>query len=104
MKPKETALAAVVTTVGYIVLKGGRPCGLVNVSGLHRGGVLIAQTSDTQPAIFFLKRRDARRAISRTERCVNGLRGSMIEDWAWDKCPTLFATGEFTIVPAGRQS
>lgn len=103
-KPKETTLAASIHVVAYIVLKGGRPCSLVNVSGLHRGGVLLPQAGDISPVISFLKKRDARRAVGRTQRCVDNLKGSMLEEWAWNKCPNLFATGEYAVVPVGRQA
>jgi len=74
---KNQPLAASLVTTGYIVTKAAQVCTIVNVTGLHRGGVLLPGS----PAVECLKKRDARRAIQRTERAV----------------------GEFTIVPVARQ-
>ncbi|MBI5771898.1 MAG: hypothetical protein HZA93_29265 [Verrucomicrobia bacterium] len=105
--PKPEPIAASFTTAGYIVLKEGLPCTLANVSGLHKGGVLLPHSAGSgqagAPVAMFLKLRDARRAIARTTRCVERLRGSMIEEWARKSVPLLFIDGNYDAVALGRQ-
>lgn len=98
----EAGVAAAFATAGYIITQDGRPCTIANVSGMRKGGVVLP-VAGAQPVAMFLKPRDARRAASRTERCVVALRGSMIEEWAREKAPALFAGGPFVILPLGRQ-
>lgn len=94
---KTQPLAASLVTTGYIVTKAEQVCTIVNVTGLHRGGVLLPGV----PVVEYLKKRDARRAIKRTERAAARLRGSLIDDWP--RLNQLLAAGEFTIVPVARQ-
>lgn len=97
-KTEEAPLSAPIKLVGYIVTQGGKPCTLANVTGGHKGGVLLPGT----PVVQFLKPRDARRAIERTERAAEALRGSLIDQW--DRLQTLFHGGAFDVKPLGRQS
>jgi hypothetical protein len=64
-------------TIGHIVTQGGVPCTLYNASMSRIGGVLIPG----EPVVFFTKSRDARRAIERTRRVGDALKGSMVDDW-----------------------
>lgn len=100
MKPRnqeDRAIAATIDLVGCIVVQGGKPCTLINVSGSHKGGVLIAGT----PVISFLKPRDAQRAVERTERVRDTLRGTLLDQW--DRLQPLFHGGAFEIKLLGRQ-
>ncbi|MGH8187521.1 MAG: hypothetical protein ACREUC_13255, partial [Steroidobacteraceae bacterium] len=78
------------------------PCQLVNVSGSHKGGVLITVAKD-RPMISFLKHRDAERAIERTERVRKTLQTSLVSDWLKHQVPSLLDGAKFEIVPIGRQ-
>lgn len=98
----ESGLAAEFLTAGYILTQDGRPCTIANVSGMRKGGVVLPAT-EGQSVAMFLKVRDARRAVSRTAKCIAAFRGSMVEDWAREKAPALFTGGPFVIVPLGRQ-
>lgn len=98
-KKDPAGIAPSFTTAGFIITQDGKPCTIANVSGMRKGGLAIPGT----PVAMFLKKRDARRAASRTARCVAALRGSMIEEWARQNCPALFAGGKFEIEPLGRQ-
>lgn len=84
--PKTEKQSPPLKTVGFIVLKGTQPCALLNVSGLRRGGVLLPGAG----VVMFNKRRDARRAINRTERVIALVKGSMLEDFVRAKAPGLF--------------
>ena len=64
-------------TIGYIVTQGDRPCTLYNAAGTRRGGVIIPGS----PVVFFTTPRDARRAIARTARVADQLKGSLVDDW-----------------------
>jgi hypothetical protein len=99
---EEPGIAPSLTTAGFIVLKAGQPCTLENVSGKRKGGVLRPLQAG-QLTVMFLKWRDARRVITRTERCVAMLRGSLVEEWARKNAGFLFEPGEFVILPLGRQ-
>ena len=98
----ETGVATAFVTAGYIITQDGRPCTIANVSGMRKGGVVMPATGE-QLVAMFLKVRDAQRAKARTERCVAAFRGSLVEEWAREKVPALFAGGPFVIVPLGRQ-
>jgi hypothetical protein len=85
---------------GAIVTKGGVPCGLLNVSGLNRGGVLLPG----EPVAMFLKPRDARRAVARSKRVAEQIEGSLIETWARERCPQIFdRTAAYEILPLAKQ-
>ena len=99
-KKEETPIAPSFTAVGFIVTKAGAPCSIENISGRRKGGVLRAGVA---PVAAFLKLRDARRAIKRTERCVAALRGSLVSEWAEKQAAWLFEPGDFAIVALGRQ-
>jgi hypothetical protein len=96
-KSEEAPLSAPIKLIGYIVTQGGKPCTLANVTGAHKGGVLLPGS----PVVQFLKPRDARRAIARTERVAEALRGSLID--TWDRLQSLLGGGAFEIKPLGRQ-
>lgn len=96
-KSKESPLAASLKTTGYIVTKSDRVCTLANITGSHKGGVLLPGA----PVVEFLKPRDARRAIQRTERAAKALRGSLVD--SWERLQPLFAPGSFEIQPIARQ-
>lgn len=98
--PKSDKAMPPLKTVGFIVLKGTQPCALLNVSGLRRGGVLLPGAG----VVMFNKRRDARRAINRTERVVSLIKGSMLEDFVRAKAPGLFdASAAYDIQPLLKQ-
>lgn len=80
----------------FIVLQGGLPCGLYNAARQKRGGVLVPAGADL-PAVKFLKRRDAARAIRRTERVAEQLKGSLVDDWL--KLSPLQSGQPYTILP-----
>lgn len=68
-------------TIGCIVTQGGKPCKIHNSAaraGTKRGGVLVPGS----PVEMFTQARDAKRAIARTQRVVDALRGSLLDDWA----------------------
>jgi hypothetical protein len=96
---KEAFIAAVIPTEFYIVTRDSKPCTLVNVSGMHKGGVLIPG----QPVIAFGKMRDVRRAINRTERAREKLRGSLVSEWMRQQFPSFTDGATFEIVPGGHQ-
>lgn len=96
-KLEEAPLAAPIALVGYIVTQGGKPCTLANVTGGHKGGLLLPG----QPVVQFLKPRDARRAIERTERAAHALRGSLVD--TWDRLQSLLHGGAFEVKQLGRQ-
>jgi hypothetical protein len=85
---------------GYYVTKGGKPCAFKNVIGSHRCGILVPDT----PVAFFHKRRDARRAINRSEAAAARFHGSLIEEWARKKVPAFFDGTEFKIQPLAKQA
>lgn len=63
-----------------IVLQGGKPCKLWNAASraeTKRGGVLVPGS----PVAVFAQARDAKRAISRTQRVAKSLNGSLIDNW-----------------------
>ncbi|ACB76664.1 hypothetical protein [Opitutus terrae] len=93
----EHPLAAPITLVGYIVTQGGKPCTLANVTGSHKGGLLLPGA----PVVQFLKPRDAKRAIARTTRAADALRGSLVD--TWERLHSLFHGGVFEVHPLGRQ-
>ncbi|MCX6952596.1 MAG: hypothetical protein NTV51_10600 [Verrucomicrobia bacterium] len=98
-KPEEAVIAAQIETTGCIVTRDGQPCKLVNVSGSHRGGVLIPGT----PIITFLKPRDAQRAIDRTTRVRESIRTSLVSEWMKTQMPSFLEGTAFAIAPIGRQ-
>lgn len=87
-------------TIGYIVLKGGQPCGLVNVAGGVKGGVLMPATME-EHVTMFLKPRDARRVVTRTGKVAATLRDSLIRDWP--RAQPLFEDQPFTVLPVSKQ-
>lgn len=91
-------LATVFHTVGYIVTKAERPLTLINVTGGHKGGILVPGS----PVAEFAKRRDAKRAIDRTTRVCNQLRGTLVD--GWDRLQPLFHDGDYAVLPLGRQA
>lgn len=101
---EEKPIAPSFVATGFLVTKANQPCTIENVSGRRKGGVLKPAHLDTDTVAHFLKLRDARRAITRTDKCVRELSGSMVEDWAKARAPFLFEPGAFAIVPIGRQS
>jgi len=96
-KPQEHPLSTPIKLIGCIVTQGGRPCTLINLTGGHKGGILLPGS----PVVSFLKHRDARRAIERTERVRDSLQGSLID--TWDRVQALFAGGAFEIKSLGHQ-
>lgn len=97
-KPKAPGRAAAsFVTSGYYVTKGGALCTLTNVSGGYKGGLLLPGT----PTVEFLKLRDARRAIERTESAATTLRTSLVRDW--DRVQALIEPGVFEVQPLVRQ-
>lgn len=99
-KQEPTLIAAPVATIGAIVLRDGAACKLVNVSGLHRGGVLMPGV----PIAIFGKHRDARRAIDRTVRVRETLSTSLVADWMRQHVPSFLEGSAFEIAPVGKQS
>jgi len=99
-KKSETPIGPRFLTAGHLVLHGGLPCTVVNISGLRKGGLLLPG----EPVAMFGTLRDARRAITRTQSAVKHLRGSLVEEWARTKAPLLFSGGEYTLAPLGRQT
>lgn len=80
----------------FIILQGGLICGLYNAEKSKRGGVLIPVDA-TIPAVKFLKRRDARRAVSRTLRVAEMLQGNLVDDWL--RLSPLLTGQPYTIIP-----
>lgn len=105
-KPKEEKpIAPSFVATGFVVIKDTQLCTIENVSGKRKGGVLRPLVNiEAEVVAHFLKRRDARRAIERTEHCAAEVRGSMIEDWAKERAPFLFEPGRFAVLPLGRQA
>lgn len=98
-KTEEAMITAHVETVGFLVLRDGVPCKLVNVSGGHRGGVLLPG----EPALMVLKRRDAERMITRTQRVRHHMTTSLVSEWVKEQMPSFVAGEAFTVLPVGRQ-
>lgn len=96
-QPEETFVAAIIPTEFHIVTRDDKPCTLINVSGLHKGGVLLPGS----PVAAFSKPRDARRAVQRTVTAREKLRDSMLSDWKQLK--PFLSGGRFDVVPAGHQ-
>lgn len=96
----EPLISAHVETIGHSVLLDGRPCRLVNVSGLRKGGVLVPGA----PLISFLKVRDAERAVERTQRVKSMLSDSLVSDWLRKKFPLLSRGKVFEVVAIVRQT
>lgn len=87
-------------TCGYLVTKGGALCTVLNVSGMSRGGVLLPG----KPPVMFLKQRDCRRAVGRSERVAKQITGSLIEPWARERCPQIFdESAAYEILPVAKQ-
>lgn len=87
-------------TIGCIVTQGGKPCKIHNnaaKASTKRGGVLTPGS----PVEMFTQARDAKRAIKRTQRVVEALRGSLLDDWA-AVGPLLNGEG-YEIVPLVKQ-
>jgi hypothetical protein len=95
--------------VGYYVTKGGVPCAFTNITGSYRGGLLVPVSdlvtrSRTLPAAaFFNKRRDANRAMHRSQEAATKLPGSLVEDWARKHVPSYFSKEPFAVWPLGKQ-
>lgn len=64
-------------TIGHIVTQGDLPCTLYNAAANKRGGVLVPGA----PVVMFTKDRDAKRAIARTRRVAESLKGSLVDGW-----------------------
>lgn len=92
-------VAAIIPTETHIVTRGGRPCTLINVSGGHKGGVLIPGS----PVISFTQVRDARRAVERTKLVQKKVCGSLVEDYFRQQIPSLLDADAFEILPVGHQ-
>ncbi|MBI5768725.1 MAG: hypothetical protein HZA93_13085 [Verrucomicrobia bacterium] len=103
-RAEEKPIAPSFIATGFLVVKDAQLCTIENVSGKRKGGVLRPADVETDTIAHFLKRRDARRAIERTENCSAELRGSMIEDWARERAPFLFVAGKFSVLALGRQA
>lgn len=88
-------------TCAYFVTKGNVPCTLLNVSGLARGGVLMPGL----PVMMFTKKRDADRAVERSDRIAENITGTLIEAWARERAPQIFDKSEsYVIVPLAVQT
>lgn len=99
IKAEEALIAAQIALTGCIVTRDGAPCKLVNVSGSHRGGVLIPGA----PVVMFLKPRDATRAIQRTVRVRESIRTSLVAEWVAGQMPSFLHGEAFAVVAIGRQ-
>jgi hypothetical protein len=86
-------------TIGCIVVQGGLPCTLYNAACSLRGGVLLPRR-DKEPVVFFPSLRDARRAISRTQRISRALEGSLVDDWL--RLSPMLSGKSYEIIPAVR--
>lgn len=97
----EAFVAAVILTECYIVTRDRQPCTLINVSGMHKGGVLVPGA----PVVTFSKPRDARRAMQRTEATREKLSDGMPEVVAWlrERFPDFLEGSKFEVVPCGHQ-
>ncbi len=82
--------------VSYIVLKAGRPQSLHNIGLGYRSGVLMPGGA----AKVFTRRRNANRAIVRSERAAARLRDSLLSDYS--KLAPLLSAAPYTIVPLER--
>lgn len=92
--PDESAPSEIVKKpISYIVLKAGRPQSLHNIGLGYRAGVLMPGDGAT----VFTKRRNARRAIARSERAAGRLRNSLLCDFP--KLAPLLSAAPYTIVP-----
>lgn len=83
----------------YIVTKRGLPCALTAVLQTQRAGILLPAQSEIQ---VFKRRRSAKAALKRTEKCRAHLRGSLVRDWLIEKHPQvreLLTDGEFAVIP-----
>ncbi|MES2697265.1 MAG: hypothetical protein V4773_27620 [Verrucomicrobiota bacterium] len=98
-QPQEMFVAAVVSTESHVVTRDGKVCTLINVSGFHKGGVL----QPGSPAVMFDKPRDARRAVVRTIRAREKLRGSLVSQWLLEQLPSFIDGEKFEVVPCGYQ-
>lgn len=88
-------------TIGHIITHGGLPCTLYNAARNQRGGVLLPVTGeDDAPVVLFTTFRDARRAIKRTERVAQNLRGSLVDGWV--QLAPLNSGQPYKIVPVTR--
>lgn len=96
---QEAFIDAHVMTVAYVVFRDGSPCRLVNISGSHKGGVLLPGV----PVISFLKKRDAERAVERTEKARAAMRTSFVAEWLQQKVPCFLEGKAFEVLPVGRQ-
>lgn len=95
----EPFVAAAIPTENHIVTRDGRPCTLINVSGMAKGGVLIPGS----PIVTFAKCRDAARAIERTIVVREKLSSSLVSEWMTKQIPSFLSGKKFEIVPAGHQ-
>lgn len=88
-------------TIGHIVCQGGLPCTLYNAAASMRGGVLLPVTyEDDAPVAQFHTPRDARRAITRTVRVAEQLKGSLVDGWV--QLAPLNSGQPYKIVPVAR--
>lgn len=94
---EETFVAALIPTESHIVTRDGRPCTVINVSGVHKGGVLVPGS----PVALFARPRDAKRAIDRTVAARTTLDRSLIRDWP--RLRPFLGGGKFESMPAGHQ-
>ena len=99
-KKDEALIAAHVETDRHYVERDGLPCKLVNVSGSHKGGVLMPG----KPVISFLKVRDAQRAIDHTVRVRESMRSSLVAEWLRTQVPSFLEGSKFTVEAIGRQT
>ncbi|MDF3059399.1 MAG: hypothetical protein K0R17_3614 [Rariglobus sp.] len=83
-------------TIGHIVTQGGLPCTLYNAAAQKRGGVLVPGS----PVVFFPKYRDGKRAIDRTRRVADSLKGSLVDGWA--ALQPLLSGKPYEVVPVTR--
>ena len=98
-KPEEAFFGAHVETIAFIALRDGVPCQLVNISGSHKGGVLQPGV----PIISFATKRDAERAVERTQRAREAMRTSFVSAWLQEKVPCFLAGEKFEVLPIGKQ-
>ena len=86
-------------TIGCIVTQGGLPCTLRNTALTMRGGVLLPRQHGEQ-VVFFGTRRDARRAIKRTERIIGKLKGTLLD--GWERLLPFLSGQPYEIIPVMR--
>lgn len=70
-------------TIGFLVTQGGRPCTLFSATATaftKRGGMLVPAGAG-KPVVIFGRPRDAKRAIKRTRKVIDTLKGSLVEEW-----------------------